>query len=71
MIETLQKEEIELDKWKKKFLLTSSVKSTIISKKPNPFALELAPPTKLLHQPRDLSSDKIDPFPSCPTRCET
>lgn len=44
--------------------LTSSVKSTMISKNPNPFADELAPPTKLLHQPRDFNSDKIDPEPS-------
>jgi hypothetical protein len=36
----------------------------MISKNPKPFALELAPPTKLLHHPRAFNSDKIDPLPS-------
>jgi hypothetical protein len=48
--------------------IPSSVRSTLIPKKPNPRAPVRAPPTRLLHQPFVLSTDSKLPGPSWPNR---
>lgn len=68
MLGTLKQKIIESLLQIKHKSLTSSVRSTIISKNPKPLADELAPPTRLLHHPRDFNSDKIEPDPSWPTK---
>ena len=48
--------------------IPSSVRSTLIPKKPNPRAPVRAPPTRLLHQPFVRSTDSKLPGPSWPNR---
>lgn len=60
--------------WKIIFVISSIlskpslVRSTKISKNPNPRAEVLWPANKLFDHPRLLSSDKILPLPSCPIK---
>lgn len=48
--------------------IPSSVRSTLMEKKSNPFISPLTPPAKLLHQPFALRADSKEPQPSWPIK---